>query len=392
MSIAKFAIHPSEGASEGRKAAMGGLPAAGAVVYVGCRTTAERGGRGTGLSTWRIDAAGVWQQQDLVELTNPSFLTIEPAGRRLYAVHGDGSSASAFALRPDGRPELLGTVGCGGSNPVHLCVLDARTLAVANYASGSVAFLDIADDGSLGEVRDLLELPGEPGPRAEQDGSHPHQVQLSRDRTRLYVPDKGLDTIFEIAVDQSHPRLIGATPARPGSGPRHLVEHPRLPLAYVVDELACTVTTYWTACPGCRRGGDGSQHPDETACLVPLQTAATVPPDTHLSSGTPTTAAAIILSPGARFLYVSNRGQDSVARFKVDIRTGRIDPAGWTRSGGRYPRFMILDPSQTRLLVANERSDSIVPMTVDHTTGDLIAVGPPISTGSPVCIAFPPHR
>lgn len=283
-------------------------------------------------------------------------------------MHGDGSTASAFALDAEGTPRLINTVDCGGTNPVHLAVVDESTLAVANYASGTVAFLAITASGGLGEVKASIELGGSPGPHGEQKGPHPHQVRVSRRGGRLYVPDKGVDTVFEISLERSAPAVVAATATAPGAGPRHLVEHPDLPAAYVVNELASSVTTY--------RTGDG---------LAWQQSVPTVQARTP-----PTSGAAIVISPDGRFLYVSNRGHDSVTRFVIEPRTGLLEPAGWTPCDGHFPRFMTLDPSGSRLLVANERSDSIVPFAIDPASGQLTKSRPSITTGSPVCIAFAP--
>jgi 6-phosphogluconolactonase len=184
----------------------------------------------------------------------------------------------------------------------------------------------------------------------------------------VLVPDKGLDRVFVLAVDGERLAIVSETAMRPGAGPRHIAFHPHAPLAFLVNELDSSVATCrWDA---------------EAGTLTPLHLAPTLPPDFFGAS----TAAAIVVTPDGRFVYASNRGQDGIARFRVD-EAGRLDPAGWTPSGGRDPRFMVLAPDGRHLLVANEQGDSLVDFAIDADGGDLTRTGSRPSP-SPCTIAF----
>jgi 6-phosphogluconolactonase (cycloisomerase 2 family) len=156
---------------------------------------------------------------------------------------------------------------------------------------------------------------------------------------------------------------------RPGAGPRHIGFHPGRPLAFLVNELDSSVAT-------CRWN-------EATGTLVPLHLVPTLPPDFFGAS----TAAAIVVTPCGRFVYASTRGQDGIARFRLEDAAERLDPTGWTPSGGRDPRFMTLAPDGKHLLVANEQGDSLVEFTIDPDTGDLSRTGARPSL-SPCTIAF----
>ena len=99
-------------------------------------------------------------------------------------------------------------------------------------------------------------------------------------------------------------------------------------------------------------------------------------------------AAEIAILPSGRFLYVSNRGHESIAIYAVDAASGKIEPVGWESVQGRKPRFFCLSPDGSRLYAANEDSHTIVEFRVDGETGKLTATGQVIETGSPTCIAF----
>ncbi len=345
------------------------------LAFVGCFTSAKRRARGLGLDVYRAPAGTPCESWSPIEhvagLENPSFLVSDPARRVLYAVHGDGDHASAFAVEPDGRLRPLGGAPTGGTNVVHQALdPSGRFLVVANYGTGSVAVLPVRGDGALTPARQVLDMPGATGPhRSEQAGSHPHQVVFSPDGAFVLVPDKGLDRVFVLSFAAGRLAPAGSVAMRPGAGPRHLAFHPTRPFVLLVNELESTLALLrWDAAAG---------------TLEPAQLASTLPPDFFGAS----TAAAIALAPDGRYAYVSNRGLDAVARFAVDAASERLVATGWTQSGGRDPRFMTLDPTGRQLLVANEGGDSLVTFTIDPVSGDLRSTGRRDSL-SPCTVAF----
>jgi 6-phosphogluconolactonase (cycloisomerase 2 family) len=350
--------------------------------YVGCYTTAQRYARGDGIHVYRVDTeTGAWTHiQRVGDLINPSFLTLSRDGRYLYSAHGDETYATAFAVdRQTGKLALLAKTETGGRNGVHLAIdQSGRFAIVANYGSGNVAVLPVRKDGALDAPSQVVELQGQPGPhRVEQPGSRPHQIVFDPSGRYVLVPDKGLDRIFvfrfEAETGKLTPTAQGSVVARSGSGPRHAAFHPAMPVVWVLNEIASTITTYyWDA---------------ERGHLRPAQVLPSTPADYTGEN----TAAEIAVSRNGRFVYCSNRGHDSIAVFTANAATGLLSAAGWTPSGGRTPRFICLDPAGRILYAANEQSDSIVPYRVDGTTGGLTPGGQKIASASPVTIAFSQH-
>jgi 6-phosphogluconolactonase len=347
--------------------------------YVGCRTTRERRAEGTGIAVYCIDASGAWQHvQTLEPLVNPSFLALNHAQNTLYAVHGDGSTVSAYRIDPaSGELSGLNSQPCDGRNPVHLALTqDGRSLVVANYATGSASRIALQADGSLGEtVLAPLQFMGEPGPhRIEQGSSHPHHiaryVTRQADTGWHIVPDKGLDTVFAVRWNDDGSTVVQAARCREGAGPRHAAFHPALPLIYVSNELDSTVTAW--------------SFDSQTGRLAPLNTISVVPADFH----GPTRAAGIVISPDGRRLYLTNRGHDSIATVQLGAASGLPQSVQWMSSKGECPRFLCLGPDGRTLYVANEHSHTIVQFEIDADTGVPAPTGRVVKTGSPVCIAF----
>ncbi|OZI34634.1 hypothetical protein CAL29_14170 [Bordetella genomosp. 10] len=336
--------------------------------WVGCRTTRERAARGKGITAFSC-TDNVWSPlQVLGGADNPSYLCLASGGEALYAVHGDGGTVSAFAVQPDGSLALLNRQDCRGRNPVHLILSrSGRWLVVANYATGSVVTIGVEEDGRLSGVRDLIELPGEPGPhRRQQQGSHPHQLVIHPSGRWIAVPDKGCDVIHAIALDEASGLLrhLAMTAVAPGSGPRHLAFSKDGRYAWIVLELTSQVLA-------ARVTDDGEFHAFQRLTTVPA------------SETGENTGSGILMDPTGHALFVSNRGHGSVVRFAIDPATGELSSPVWRDAGGRVPRFITFSPDGD-VLVANEDTDTIVRLSPCVDIPPIIVA----RTGSPVCIVF----
>jgi 6-phosphogluconolactonase len=347
-------------------------------MYVGSFTGTGRG-HGEGLSVYRLNReSGAWALVQLLkDLADPSYLIIDRQRRYLYSAHGDGTQATAYQIDPStGRLSVLNQQPTGGRNGVHLAI-DAtnRFLAVANYATGSLAVLPINPDGSLAPLGDLATLTGRPGPhRTEQESSHPHHCPFDPTGRYIVVPDKGLDKIFVYRLDASRGKLVAAEPAdvaaRAGAAPRHVDFHPSQPYAYVINELDSTITTY--------------HFDSDKGALKPVQVVTTLP-SSYTGNNT---GAEIQVTPSGRFLYGSNRGHDSIAIFAIDTATGGLTPVAWESTQGRTPRFFALDPSGGLLYAANQNSDTVVIFRVNQATGRLAPTDQIVKVASPTTIVF----
>ena len=346
---------------------------------MGCYTTAARKARGDGIHVYQVDTGtGAWTlAQRAGDLVNPSFLILSRDQRFLYSAHGDEGYATSFSLdAASGHLEILGKADTGGKNGVHLALSPGgRFMVLANYGTGTLAVLPVRPDGRLADQTQLVKLEGQPGPnRVEQAASHPHQVVFDPSGQFVLAPDKGLDRVFVFRFDETAGRLTatsqGSVATRSGAGPRHLAFHPKLPVVWVLNELGSSVATYsWDV-------GTGTLHPQR---ILP-----TLPPDFTGDS----IAAEIAVSADGRFVYCSNRGHDSVAVFRADAKTGRLEAVGWTPTQGESPRFICIDPRQGLLYAANEQGDSIVGFRIDRATGKLTPTGLRVPAASPATIAI----
>jgi 6-phosphogluconolactonase len=357
-------------------------PAAGNfLVYVGTYTAKDS----KGIYAYRFDAStGKITPIGLAAATdNPSYVVLHPNGRFLYGVNelqtynGKSSGAvSAFAInRTSGKLTLLNQVASGGADPCYLSFdKGGKHLLVANYTGGSVSVFPIMEDGKLGEASAFVQHKGSSVNPERQEGPHAHSVELSFDNRFAMVSDLGLDEILVDHFDREKGTLTPNDPpftkVDPGSGPRHFKFHPNGKWAYLISELANTVTTY--------------SYNSKAGTLQLQQTVSSLPKEFTGHSE----AAEIQIDSSGKFLYASNRGYDSVAVFKIDPAKGTLSNVEFVPSGGKSPRYFTFDPSGSRLFVAHEDSGNIVLFKVDQSTGRITPTGEELKIDSPVCVQF----
>jgi 6-phosphogluconolactonase len=351
------------------------------LIYVGTYTT----GKSEGIYLYRLNlSSGELKHVATTKgVVNPSFLALAPSRRYLYAVKEVGDFAgkksgavSAFAVdQITGDLRLLNQQPSLGADPCYVDVAaGGRFVLIANYSGGNVTVLPVQSDGSLGEATDMRQAQGSSINRERQEGPHAHCIVLDPTNRFAYQCDLGTDKVMIFRFDARNGKLLPNEPpwvqVKPGAGPRHLAFYPGGKYVFVLNELHATVTAF-------------ARDP-EKGSLTELQTITTLPKD---FTGT-NTSADIHVSPDGRFLYCSNRGHDSIACFKIDPRTGKLNFIAHESTGGKTPRNFAIDPTGALLLVANQKSDNIVVFRLDQKTGRLSSTGQVVEVPSPVCLKF----
>jgi 6-phosphogluconolactonase (cycloisomerase 2 family) len=342
------------------------VSAQGEFVFVGCYT-GETGGEGEGIALLRRDpVSGALTRLGVAARTpSPSFLTQHPTLPALYAANElEAGTVTAFAVAADGSLTELGSQPTGGWHPCHVAVTaDGRQLLAANYTSGSVSVHPLDIEGRPGERSDLLHLHGT-GPDPErQQGPHAHMTAPDPNGPGVLIVDLGSDRVWRSRLDPISGRLTDLAPAvvtAPGTGPRHLLRSADGALL-LVGELSADLTWYRSSVRGEleRRGG------------VPATTVGGRDFPSELTSG-----------PDGRFVYVANRGPDTVSVFAWTGDTAEL--IAEVPTGGAWPRHMAL--MTDHLYVANERSHTVTVFRIDPDTGIPQAQGEPVGEPSPTCV------
>jgi len=315
------------------------------------------------------------------ETADPSWVAVHPSGKFLYAANeaGQASAVSAFAVdAKNGKLTLLNQIPSLGEDPCYLSFdKTGKYLLVANYSSGTIAVFPTLADGRLGAHTALVRNQGATGPNKErQEAPHAHWIETSPDNRFALVADLGLDEVLVYKFDAASGTLTPNEPAfarlKAGSGPRHAVFYPNGKFVFAVSELSSTAT--WFA------------YDAKKGTLKEIRTASTLPPG---FSGRNDVAEAAV-HPNGKFLYVSNRGNDSIAILSIDPGKRTLAPVAAIPTGGKEPRHFAIDPSGKYLLVENQFSNNIVVFKIDPETGGLTPAGQVVEVPSPVDIAFLP--
>ena len=339
--------------------------------YVGTYTDSES----KGIYKYSLQADGKLKHIGLAAISeNPSFMAMSADKKYLVAAHeinneGTGTVES-FLIRRDSL-EFINRSSSGGAHPCFVAVNDAGYVLAANYSGGNIGLLKLKSDGKLSELLDLQQHSGNGGTE-RQKGPHAHSVWFEPNSSNVISIDLGTNELLFSHLDMESQKLLPSNPYKlemeDGAGPRHLAFHPKSKWIYVVNELDCTVTLL-------KKSNSGVYEKGISISTLPEGYKA------------PNTCADIHISSDGKFLYASNRGDNSIAIFGVNAHDGSLNLVGHESTRGDGPRNFSLSPDENFLLVANQHTKNVVSFKRDKLTGLLIYISE-IEAPTPVCILF----
>jgi 6-phosphogluconolactonase len=302
------------------------------------------------------------------DIQNPSFLTISPDKKYLYAVAENGGDALArygsvvaYKITEGGKLLKINEMPSYGAAPCFISTdKKGKFVFVANYSTGTIASYGVKADGGLTDSICVIKEAGK-APLA-------HQIFESPDASSVFVIDKGADKIFiyDKAINGKL-TLKNSVATAEGAGPRHFDFAPNLKFGYVINELSSTINAY-----------SFNSIKNE---LKELQSISTLPSDFKGQN----TCAEIAVHPSGRFVYGSNRGHNSIAIFKIKD-DGTLESVGHEPTQGNTPRNFMISPDGKLLLAANQNSDNVVAFSIDLSTGKLKPTGKNNVIMTPVCL------
>lgn len=354
-------------------------------VYIGTYT----GGDSEGIYVFRMNPAnGRLRNRRLAAATSsPSFLALSPDRKFLYAANETGEwkgrqgtgGVTGFAIDPaSGLLKELNDQPSGGGAPCHLVVdPSGRNVLVANYSGGNASVFPVLDGGLLGAATGFMQHAGSSANPGRQEAPHAHSINLDPAARFAVVADLGLDRLmsyrFDAAAGTISPNETPSARVAAGSGPRHFSFHPDGRTAYVINEMAMTVTAFRYD------AGKGTLHE--------IQSISTLG-DSPTADGYST--AHVEAHPSGRFLYGSNRGHNSIVVYAIDPQGGTLRHLENVPTQGRTPRNFGISPDGRFLVAANQDSNDLVVFAIDQDAGTLKPVGKPVPCPRPVCVRFVP--
>jgi len=292
---------------------------------------------------------GALKQVSVASTTAAISLDANPRDKTLlFSVSESGNSASSWRVKPDGSLTLINTVPSGGSGPAHVKVHHSgKWLFCAMYGSGDFSVLPIGSDGKLGNRVEMVKPGnGSPGGKDNQKVARGHMVAIAPNGQIAGV-DLGSDAVYFWNLSPAGKlQLANTFRTATGTGPRNIAFIEKFGLAYVVSENKNDVTVF--------------SYKSSNAKAI--QTISTLPADFKgVSYG-----ARIAVHPNRKFIFVTNRGHDSIVTFAVDQNTGKLTTLHTTSSRGKFPRGMRLDPTGRYMYVANQNSNQVATFSVEN--------------------------
>jgi 6-phosphogluconolactonase len=368
-----------------------------------------------GVYSYKIDTESVMftKLSHVASDVNAGGLCVSYDGKHVYStderkdyggIFGMGGGVCAYSSDQDGSLSLVNTVSSAGAYPCYIVIDKKNRYAfVSNHGNheetvtvpvrredgtyvgerkfdqGSIAMFPLHEDGSIGACCDLVMLSGKGPVEYFQWTPHPHSVFLDPSEQFLLCGEKGTDRILVFLIDYENGKLLPVFEqiASSGSGPRHIAFHPELPILYCNSELDNTVHGY--------------SFDTNTGSMVHQWSCSTVPDD--YKPGTKgdvfdnNAPADIRIHKSGKYMYVSNRGEDSIAEYSLDL-TGKMSLMGFVSAGGSIPRAMNFDLTGDYLYVADQRSNRVVQFYVDPQDGSLHETGRFIKINNPANIQF----
>lgn len=328
-------------------------------------------GDSEGIYTYTFDTnTGKLSDQKLAaKITNPSYLAISEDKKHLYAVQETadfdslGGGITAFRLKDDVL-ELQNSMGTQGAHPCHVSLSGDGHLAVANYTGGNFSIFSLHDDGSLANAPQIIDH----NPLDSVKTSHAHMAQFNADG--LMVTNLGLDAIKRYHLEEGKfvPAQQASIAFEDGAGPRHFTFGKNRRMLYVINELNSTISIL---------------EKDENGNYMETQVVPTL--DSAYQGNN--ACADIHLSPDGKFLYGSNRGENTIVIFAVDANSGKLELVGREPVHGDWPRNFTMDPTGEFLLVANKKTSNIVIFQRDSENGTLTFLSE-TDLPNPVCLVF----
>ena len=304
-----------------------------------------------------------------VEAINPSYITFSSDKKFMYSVgevddfEGTKSGfVNSYSVAKDGTLQFINKVSSNGANPCHIQLNnDNSKIAVSNYTGGTVSLYSVSKNGEISQAVQIIDH------NKGSQKSHTHSAQFFKNN--LFIADLGLSIFSQYQFDNAHKKyqLKANYEIKNNAGPRHFEISQKGKFIYVINELNSTISVL--------------KKKKESYVIIQNITA--------LAEGFDgkSFCADIHLSNDGQFLYGSNRGENSIAVFKINKKSGELQKTQTISTHGDWPRNFTLTPDGNYLLAANQRSKNISVFRINKETGSLSFLHS-INSPPPSCLLF----
>lgn len=280
----------------------------------------------------------------------------------------DGGGLGSYIIN-NGELILNNNYSSSGRSYTHLCIdKDNKYVFAANYHVGATAAYELKDQMIVRKIGAVRHTGHGPDLLKRQTSPHAHCVGITPDKHYVYSVDLGADKVVLYKYDNGilQEDTKHTLNVMPGSGPRHMIFSKDGRFAYLVNEIANNIMVF--------------KYNDRRFSL--LQVIHCVP--RHFDGFS--SASAIRMTSSGGHLFVSNRGHDSIAMYRINQETGKISLLYMVHTGKEPRDFNILEDKY--LIIGAQGDNKLQVMTFDEETEELVLTDSFIEMPSPVCITF----
>ncbi|MCP3968626.1 MAG: lactonase family protein [Lentisphaerae bacterium] len=341
-------------------------------------TGAKATGQGIYILDFNLETGQIKESKKVFLMENPAYFIFSPDGKYLFVNSevpewSEGRITTYRVNKRNGDLKYVGHRKSYGALPFYFDMdSTGKWLFTVNYLGGNVLIFPVHDNGVLGKPTDNVHHHGVGSKRLRQEAAHPHCIVLDPAGRFCAVPDLGQDKIFFYELELKYGKLFkyGFVKVPSGSGPRRFVYHPNRKFAYNTNELNGTVSAW--------------AYDESKGWITPLENYNCLPEGFKYENA----VADIKIHPAGKFLYVTNRGHDSIAIFKINRYSGKLTLQGVKSTGGRTPRSILIDPTGKFLMVVNQLSDMVISFKINQETGTLSETGFRVEVPTPSFLAL----
>ena len=335
--------------------------------------------QGDGVHVYSVSDDGLkWDEIQTVPESNPAFIGFDAKKCVVYVAQSNSpvpvtgvvaysrDAETGKLTKMSKQLDLQRPICCFSIHPSN------RFMVAADF-KGIVHVIALDENGALDHVAHELALPGELGPLPkDQKCSRPHHIPFDLSGNFLVIPDKGYDVVHLYRFDAENGELVPIvhTPVRPASCARHIAFHPNGRTVYMAAEYTSKIYVF--------------DYDPEHSVLEKRQI---ISAERSTYCGLYCKSSEIAVLPNGKFLYVSNRGDNTIGIFAIGD-DGLLTPVAWQDTLGEIPRFFCMDEKGKYLYVGNQKSGTVAVFAIDAETGALTPRGKPLSVPCPTWILF----
>ena len=295
-----------------------------------------------------IDEQMKYKVMDTLSLSAPTFFV---SGKDDFFVYEKKSPVSLhhFHIRKD-KLIMKDSITFEGDDLTHLAYSKKHDLLIGcSYKNGSFFSVKLTDGLFSKDIQHEYQVEGEKLSRA-------HAVTLRPDEEEVAIINIALDKVFFYTIQNHKLDLYKEVSVPVGSGPRHGI--------YLNDYIFYIMTEY-----------SNELIVIDLKKNEILQTITTIPHFKDKTSG-----ATLLISNDQKYLYASNRGEDSIAIFEIQ-KSFKLRYVKTISCGGKHPRHMALSKDNQYIFSCNMHSDIV---SVIHVKSEKVVLDIPFE--KPSCV------